>query len=160
METVAWRKPVRGGLKVIWKVCVPPCAATVAEAGCWVTLKSEAWAPKTETRGEPVSVKSPDPVLIIENVCTGKPVLMSVLPKSVPFGTDVDVTPSTMEMPFPLISISGAAEPVPCILKLYGFSSGSLFAMEIVAVLMPVALGSNRTTKTELPPLGLILAAG
>ena len=67
------------------------------------------------------------------------------VPKSVESETVGVASPSEIDTPFPLISISGLSVPVPLIENVYGFSSPSSFAIVNVATLSPVELGSKVT---------------
>jgi hypothetical protein len=80
------------------------------------------------------------------------PPAISIVPKSVSSEKSGVISPSIIVVEFPVILISEAGvEPVPCILKLYGFSSLSPLTILIEAVLKPSALGLNLITKVVLP---------
>ena len=61
------------------------------------------------------------------------------------------VSPSPISAPLPFIFISGLAAPVPWSVKLYGFSSESLFEIAISAVLAPVEVGEKRIENVVVP---------
>ena len=82
------------------------------------------------------------------------PASIDVVPKSVLSDTDGVPSPCAIEIRLPRTLISGLV-PVPRSVKLYGFSSGSLFPMLIVPFLVPVALGLNVMVKDRFPPTGI-----
>ena len=80
-----------------------------------------------------------------------KILLKVALPKSVQ-SSGVGLT-SRLRIGFPLPNtFISCSVPVPCIEKLKGFSSLSLFTIEIEAVLRPVADGLKETLKKVDPP--------
>ena len=74
--------------------------------------------------------------------------------------TPPDVQPSNPDSKFAVCSTvaphGGGIIPVPCILKLYGFSSESSLAIVKVAVLRPTALGLNVMVKLVLLPAVIV----
>ena len=105
--TEAVLRPVVVGLKVIWKVVVPVLIGTDDE-GEAVTVKSEASAPVMLTNGLPDKFKATPPVFSIVKSLTTVPLLMPVEPKSVLSAMIGVISSSGIEMPFPLMLISGA----------------------------------------------------
>ena len=81
MLTVAVRKPLAEGSKVIWKVVLLDGLMLVE--GCVFTLKSAACVPVMFTSGLPESDKLPAPTFSMVNVRTIVPDSASTEPKSV-----------------------------------------------------------------------------
>ncbi len=110
--TVAVRKPVALGSKVIVKVVVPPALATLVAASV-VNEKSAAWVPPMVTRGLSVKFNGAEPVVVMVKVFGFVAPDISRLPKSVSSAAEGVPSPSDIELPDPDTSISGAAVPVP-----------------------------------------------
>src|SRR5438309_783331 len=114
MITVAVLRPGAEGSNTIVKV-VEPAGATVDD-GCTVTVKPAALAPVDSTRGVPVKVSVPAPVLVMVKGRLTVPLAASTPPKSVPLAAAVTVEPSAAGVAPNFTCITGE-RPVPWRLK-------------------------------------------
>ena len=73
-----------------------------------MTLKSEAFAPESATRGEPVRLSAAVPVFSMVKLRELRPVVAAALPKSVPSVVEGVVLPLAMTVELPLTLMSGS----------------------------------------------------
>ena len=113
IETVAVRRPTPVGVKLIWKLVLPPTA--IGLVGTAVMAKSAALAPLITSSGLAVRTRSAVPLLAIMKVRTMGVPPKRAAPKSVWSATSGVVSPATIDCPFPCTSISGmgTVAPVP-----------------------------------------------
>ena len=125
-------------------------------------LNCPASGPDITTYGElPVKVRSPVPLFnISKSLLLAVPI--STTPKSVSSVILGVVSPSVIELPDPIISISGVNVLLenPVMSKLYGFSLLSLFAIVKVALCVPAEVGLYVILNVDVPPLGGIGVVG
>ncbi len=150
MLTSAVRLPVADGVSRRVKVVVPLAAATGVVASLWRVKSVD---PLRATRGVPLRVRAPSPVLRMVKVCSWE-LPTATPPKSVSSVTVGTVWPAGISMPPlpPSTAISGPTVPVPWMATSYGFSFRSSAAIERVAVRRPAAEGLKVTVKVVVPP--------
>lgn len=95
------------------------------------------------------------PVFSMTKFLVTVPVAMSVVPKSVLLVSAIAVLPEAMLFPLPLTLIS-LSDAVPDTLKVYVPSSASLLDSEMVAVLVPAAVGLNTTVNVPEAPGAIV----
>ena len=103
MLIVAVRVPSPEGSKVIWKLVLLPGITRVE--GRAVTPKSAALVPLISTKGVPDRAKSNRPVFSMVKVLITVPLVTSVLPKFVPSVVSGVLSPETMRVLLPWMSM-------------------------------------------------------
>ena len=101
MVTVAVTMPAVFGRKLSWKGML--LLGKIIRSGRTVTRKAAALTPPTPTNGSPLSVRAPNPVLLMVKVrVTLAPLFTFTLPKIVPLAALGVAAPLLMRTPFPV----------------------------------------------------------